>query len=58
VPVVLLAGSKGPGWEAFSKQGVTSIVTFTEEGIDLRQALNDPEGMLARAAVVACRRLR
>ena len=56
VPVVLLAGSKGPGWEALSKQGVTSIVTFTEEGIDLRQALNDPEGMLARAAVVACRR--
>ena len=58
VPVVLLAGSKGPGWEALSKQGVTYIVTFTEEGIDLRQALNDPEGMLARAAVVACRRLR
>jgi len=58
VPVVLLAGSKGPGWEALSKQGVTSIVTFTEEGIDPRQALNDPEGMLARAAVVACRRLR
>jgi glycerate kinase len=56
VPVVLLAGSKGSGWEAVSKQGVTSIVTFTEEGIDPQQALNDPEGMLARAAVVACRR--
>jgi glycerate 2-kinase len=56
VPVVLIAGSKGSGWEALSELGVTSIVTLEEEGIELQQALNDPEGMLARAAVVACRR--
>jgi glycerate 2-kinase len=56
VPVLLLAGSKGPGWEALNKLGVTAVVTLTEEGIDLQQAMNDPERMLSRAAVVACRR--
>ena len=56
VPVLLLAGSKGPGWDALSELGVSAIVTLREEGIGLEQALNDPEGMLARAAVVACRR--
>jgi len=55
VPVILLAGSKGPGWEALNRLGVTSVVTLTEEGSDLQRALNDPEGMLIRAAVVACR---
>jgi len=56
VPVVLIAGSKGPGWEALSELGVTSVVTLIEEGADVQRALNEPEGMLARAAVVACRR--
>jgi glycerate kinase len=56
VPVVLIAGSKGPGWEALSELGVTSVVTLIEEGADMQRALNEPEGMLARAAVVACRR--
>jgi glycerate 2-kinase len=56
VPVLLLAGSKGPGWDALKKLGVTSVVTLTEDGIDLQQAMNDPERMLSRAAVVACRR--
>ncbi len=55
VPVILLAGSKGPGWEALNRLGVTSVVTLTEEGSDLQRALNDPEGTLIRAAVVACR---
>ena len=56
VPVVLIAGSKGPGWEALSGLGVTSVVTLLEEGADMQRALNEPEGMLARATVVACRR--
>jgi len=55
VPVLLLAGSKGAGWEALSALGVTSVVTVTEEGVNLQQALNEPERMLERAAVVACR---
>jgi len=56
VPVLLVAGSKGPGWEALYRSGVTEVATLTEEGQDLDQALNDPEGMLLRATVVACRR--
>jgi glycerate kinase len=58
VPVLLLAGSKGPGWQALNRLGATSVVALTEEGTDLQQALNEPERMLTRAAVVACRRLR
>lgn len=55
IPVLLLAGSKGEGWEALSDLGVTSVVTLTEEGVNLQQAINEPERMLTRAAVVACR---
>ena len=56
IPVILIAGSKGPGWETLSELGVTSVVTLLEEGADLQTALNEPGGVLARAAVVACRR--
>jgi glycerate kinase len=55
IPVLLLAGSKGDGWEALLGLGVTSVVTLTEEGVNLEQAINAPERMLTRAAVVACR---
>src|SRR5579864_7378070 len=34
IPVVLIAGSKGPGWEALTNLGVTSVVTLREEGDD------------------------
>src|SRR3989442_4409277 len=56
IPVLLLAGSKGQGWETLTALGVTSVVALTEEGVDLQQALNEPERMLTQAAVVACRR--
>jgi glycerate 2-kinase len=55
IPVVLLAGSRGPGWEALQSLGVTEVVTLTEEGEDAQDAFRDPEGLLRRAAVVACR---
>jgi glycerate kinase len=55
VPVVLLAGSKGPGWEALNQLGVSSVLTLREEGEDLQQAIRDADRMLSRAAVVACR---
>ena len=48
IPVVLLAGSKGPGWEALQGLGVTAVVTMSD-------GFHDPEGSLSRAAVVACR---
>jgi glycerate kinase len=55
IPVLLLAGSKGPGWEALKRLGVASVVTLSEVASDAQQPINDPEGMLFRAAVVACR---
>jgi glycerate kinase len=55
VPVLLLAGSKGPGWEALNKLGVTSVVTLGEEGQDQEQSADAPDLLLTRAAVVACR---
>jgi len=58
VPVLLIAGSKGHGWEALNSLGVTTVVTLAEEGSDVQRAINDPEGMLFRAAVVACRSRR
>jgi hypothetical protein len=54
--VVLLAGSKGPGWEALMELGVGEVLTLTVEGEDPRQAMVDAERLLTRAAVVACRR--
>jgi glycerate kinase len=56
VPVVLLAGSKGQGWEALMELGVGEVLALTEEGEDPQQSMVDAERLLTRAAVVACRR--
>jgi glycerate kinase len=54
IPVVFIAGSKGPGWDTLSGLGITEVVAMADvAGLD--QALRDPEGVLERAAVVACR---
>jgi len=55
VPVVVLAGTKGPGWEGLLRSGAALVVTLDSLAADRREALRDPEGMLSRAAVVACR---
>ncbi len=55
IPVLLLAGSKGAGWEAL-EGAMVQVLDFEELGITPADALNDPEGMLRRATVVACRR--
>jgi glycerate 2-kinase len=55
VPVVVIAGARGDGWEALREIGVEDVITLEEVG-GAQQALNAPEGVLARAAVVACRR--
>ena len=54
VSVLLLAGSKGDGWETLVTDRVT-VLGFEDLGIGRDQALNDPGGMLRRATVVACR---
>jgi glycerate 2-kinase len=55
VPTLLLAGSKGPGWEALIQKGVSAVVTLAEEGDNLEQLMRDADQALTRAAVRACR---
>jgi glycerate kinase len=53
IPVLLIAGSKGPGWEALQDLGVTSLVTVDEEGGDQQELMRDAGEMLTRAAARA-----
>ena len=55
IPVLLIAGSKAPGWEVLSDFGVTAVVTLDEEGDNLQQLMGDAGEMLRRATVRACR---
>jgi glycerate kinase len=55
IPVLLIAGAKGPGWEALSDLGVTAIVTLDEEGQNLQQVMREAGPMLTRATARACR---
>jgi glycerate kinase len=55
IPVLLIAGSKGPGWEAMKDLGVSGIVTLTEGGANLEQLMRDADQALAQAAAQACR---
>ncbi|HYR48765.1 MAG TPA: glycerate kinase [Candidatus Eisenbacteria bacterium] len=54
IPVLLIAGSKRPGWEALRGLGVTNVVTLDEEGDNLQQLMRDAGQMLTRATVRAC----
>jgi glycerate kinase len=54
IPVLLMAGSKGSGWEALSELGVTAVVTLDEEGDNLQELMQDAGQMLTRAVVRAC----
>jgi glycerate kinase len=55
IPVLLIAGSKAPGWEALSDLGVTAVVTLDEEGDNLQKLMGDAGEMLRRATARACR---
>jgi glycerate kinase len=61
IPTLLLAGSKGPGWESLSSLGVTSIATLTPkgdpEGHNLQVLMQDAAPELTRAAAQAVRKL-
>ena len=54
IPTLLLAGSKGPGWESLSSLGVTSIVTLAQngdpEGHNLQVLMHDAATELTRVA--------
>ena len=55
IPVLLIAGSKGQGWEALSGLGVTAVVTLDEEGGNLQQLIRDAGQLLTRVAARACK---
>jgi glycerate kinase len=55
IPVLLIAGSKGAGWEALSELGVTVVVTLDEEGDNLQQLMREAGQLLTVTAARACR---
>lgn len=55
IPVLLIAGTKGPGWEALTGLGVTAVVTLDKEGENLQHLMQDAWQMLEQAAAQACR---
>jgi glycerate kinase len=59
VPTLLLAGSRGPGWEKLSAKGVTAVVTLAQEGDpeghNLQDLMQDAGPALTRAAARAVR---
>ena len=57
IPTILLAGSRGDGWQDLLKLGVRRVITIGEEGQNLAQAMGDTESSLTRSAAAACREL-
>ena len=57
VPVVLLAGSKGAGWETLLKKGVNSVLALAQEGDNLTELMQDARPALTSAAARAVREM-
>jgi glycerate kinase len=57
VPVVLLAGALGEGWETVLKVGVSAVLPLAEGPSSLEAMERDAEGLVERAAERACRLL-
>jgi glycerate kinase len=55
IPVLLIAGSKGPGWEALRGLGVNAVVTLDKEGDNLQQLMRDAGQLLTRTTARACK---
>ena len=59
VPTLLLAGSKGPGWEELAGMGVSAMVTLAQdterEGDNLQDLMRDAAPALTRATAKAVR---
>ena len=55
IPTLLIAGSRGAGWETLKAKGVSAVVTMFEEGDNLGQLMQHADQALTRAAVRACR---
>ena len=61
VPTLLIAGSKGKGWESLSMSGITTVVTLAQEtdteGHNLSDLMRDAGPLLTRAAAQAVKDL-
>jgi glycerate 2-kinase len=57
IPVLLIAGSKGPGWETLREKGVSAVEVLVQEDDNLRDLMQDPEPALTRAAARAVRQM-
>jgi glycerate kinase len=54
IPVLLLAGSKGPGWESTREMGVSAVVTLAHEGENLQQLMRNAGEALTRTTIRVC----
>ena len=59
VEAVLIAGSRGPGWEAVRNEGVVFVETFADPGgpVTIEEAEAHAAELIRAAAARACRRL-
>jgi glycerate kinase len=57
VPTVLLAGTKGAGWETLLTRGFTSVAALAQEGDNLQDLMQDARPALTRAAALAVREM-
>ena len=57
VPTVLLAGTKGPGWETLLTKGFSAVTTLAQEGDNLQDLMQDARPALTRATALAVKEL-
>jgi glycerate kinase len=57
VPAVLIAGTKGAGWETLLTKGFISVTTLAQEGDNLQDLMHDARPALTRAAALAVKEL-
>ena len=57
VPTVLLAGTKGAGWETLLTKGFNLVTTLGQEGDNLQDLMQDARPALTRAATLAVREM-
>ena len=57
IPALLIAGTKGPGWETLRGKGVTAVEVLAQEGQNLQDLMQTPGPALTRAAARAVKDL-
>lgn len=57
IPAVLIAGTKGAGWETLLTKGFSAVTTLGQEGDNLQDLMHDARPALTRAAALAVKEL-